>query len=367
MKFLSVTFLTGCIFVLFAGLPAMGQLSPFIQGFDSVTAPAPQVANSDLNDDGWSVFGNAVNPDGTFAYQFEQAFPAPNVGEGAAFSSIATGEPTTSGINYLNIFSDYNNADHTNGTDRRITSFVFREGTVGAENVGETWTLSYDFRTAITPFGVADSEGRTTTAAYIVVLDSLNETFFEIGGPVETDTSAATTTFTPGSVSLLIEEAHVGQTLQYGFLNEASNEDPSGVYYDSLTFSSDAAVLGDFNGDGRVDCGDLDSFSGNIDVAADGSLSVLDLNGDNVVNDADVDLHIETLIVTQPNGVRGTFRGDFNCDGEVNVTADAFILVANLLTDVDSYSLGDANLDGTVNVTADAFALVANLGSSNSN
>ena len=74
MKFLSVTFLTGCTFVLFAGLPAMGQLSPFIQGFDSLTAPDPQVANSDLNDDGWRVFGNAFDPDGTFAYQFETSF-----------------------------------------------------------------------------------------------------------------------------------------------------------------------------------------------------------------------------------------------------------------------------------------------------
>ena len=124
--------------------------------------------------------------------------------------------------------------------------------------------------------------------------------------------------------------------------------------------------LGDFNDDGLVDCADLDSFSGNLDdAAAEGSLAVLDLNGDTVVNQSDVDLHITTLVVTQPNGVRGTARGDFNCDGLVNVTVDAFILVANLLSDVDSYSEGDANLDGTVNVTADAFALVANLGFNN--
>ena len=125
------------------------------------------------------------------------------------------------------------------------------------------------------------------------------------------------------------------------------------------------APAGDFNQDGLVDCDDVDSFLGNLDVAADGSLAELDLNGDMIVDLADVDVLIETLIVTQPNGLMGTLRGDFNCDGEVNVTGDAFILVANLLEDVDSYSLGDANLDGTVNVTGDAFIVVANLGSSN--
>ena len=61
----------------------------------------------------------------------------------------------------------------------------------------------------------------------------------------------------------------------------------------------------------------------------------------------------------------GTFLGDFNCDGEVDVLNDAFILVGSLGSSVMSYSDGDANLDGTVDVLDDAFVLVGNLGMSN--
>ena len=65
------------------------------------------------------------------------------------------------------------------------------------------------------------------------------------------------------------------------------------------------------------------------------------------------------------NGQVGTFPGDLNCDGAVNVLGEAFILVASLGNNVSSYSDGDINFDGTVNVLGDAFILVANLGNSN--
>ena len=364
MKFLSIPVAVSCALALFVCSPVAGQISPYSQDFDSLTAPDAGVENSDLDMDGWVVFGNAFNAAGEFQYQFENTFPAPNLGEGGAFSSIDTGEPTTSGSNYLNIFSDFNNPDHTNGSNFTITSFVFRTDTVGAEDVGDTWTLSYDFRTAISPFGVADSNGATTTAAFITVLDSISGTFFTLAS-VETDTSAATTTFTPSSVSLLIEDVHVGQTIQYGFQNSASNESASGVYYDTISFAvASDAVVGDFNGDGLVDCDDLDGFVGNLDVDATGGLEQLDLDGDTMVTEADANQHITTLVETS-NGQVGTFPGDLNCDGSVNVLGDAFVLVGSLGQTVSAYSDGDINFDGTVNVLGDAFILVGNLGSSN--
>ena len=65
------------------------------------------------------------------------------------------------------------------------------------------------------------------------------------------------------------------------------------------------------------------------------------------------------------NGQTGTFRGDLNCDGTVNVLGDAFILIGSLGNAVSTYSAGDINLDGVVNVLGDAFLLIANLGSTN--
>ena len=144
----------------------------------------------------------------------------------------------------------------------------------------------------------------------------------------------------------------------------ASNEDPSGVYYDTLSFTSDAVVLGDFDANGVVDCDDLDFFVGNLDVAAAGDLEQLDLNNDSMVTIDDANFHITTLIETS-NGQEGTFPGDFNCDGTVDVLEDAFILVANLNTTVSSYSLGDVDFTGEVDVLGDAFILIANLGNSN--
>lgn len=124
-----------------------------------------------------------------------------------------------------------------------------------------------------------------------------------------------------------------------------------------------AGVVGDFNGDMVVDCADIDEYNGNIGSAAT-VRPELDLVVDGVIDAADVAFLVENLVMTT-NGQVGTFLGDLNCDGGVNVLGDAFILVAGLGNPVTSYSQGDINLDGSVSVLGDAFALVANLGMSN--
>ena len=124
------------------------------------------------------------------------------------------------------------------------------------------------------------------------------------------------------------------------------------------------SLLGDFDGDGGVDCDDLDGYVGNIGAAANGPLAALDIDGDGTLSADDADTHIRTLVVTS-NGVAGTFPGDLNCDGTVNVLGDAFALVSNLNNPATSYSQGDINFDGTVNVLGDAFTLIGNIGNSN--
>ena len=122
--------------------------------------------------------------------------------------------------------------------------------------------------------------------------------------------------------------------------------------------------LGDFDGNGVVDCDDIDSYIGILGMPATGTLADLNLAEDVTINFADVEVLVENLVMTS-NGQVGTFLGDFNCDGEVDVLGDAFILVGSLGSSVMSYSDGDANLDGTVDVLDDAFVLVGNLGMSN--
>ena len=123
-------------------------------------------------------------------------------------------------------------------------------------------------------------------------------------------------------------------------------------------------MVGDFDGDNDVDIDDIDFYAGNIGSQAAGELALLDLNGDGQITTADLQTHIETHVQTS-NGQTGTFLGDFDLNGTVDVINDAFVLIGNLGDVVSSYASGDANLDRTVDVIEDAFILIDNLGRTN--
>ena len=93
------------------------------------------------------------------------------------------------------------------------------------------------------------------------------------------------------------------------------------------------ALLGDFDLDGDVDLTDLDQYNGNIGSAAIGALELLDLNDDGTVGADDFAQHYTTLVETS-NGEKGTFAGDLNLDGTVDVLGDAFALIGNLNSSV---------------------------------
>ena len=126
-------------------------------------------------------------------------------------------------------------------------------------------------------------------------------------------------------------------------------------------------VLGDFDGDGDVDCDDLDGYIGNIGASVDGvtgGLANLDFDGDGMITMGDAISTTMELVETS-NGVTGTFIGDLDCNGTVDVLGDAFILVGGLNGPATMYSEGDLDFSGNVNVLGDAFILVGNLGSTN--
>ena len=157
---------------------------------------------------------------------------------------------------------------------------------------------------------------------------------------------------------------------------EASESNPDGnstsnqVIISAITLTATAPMAnsaGDFDGNGVVDCDDLDGYIGNIGASVAGmteGLANLDFDGDEMITQADTNSTIMNLVVTS-NGITGTFPGDLNCDGTVNVLGDAFALVGNLGGPATSYSEGDANFSGNVDVLGDAFILVGNLGNTN--
>jgi len=184
---------------------------------------------------------------GTFLYQYGPLV-APN--GGAGFSAVAGGAFSEAGpeqgSQYLNIYSDYNNADHTPGqtcgsaggsVGCTINSSVFLEQTIVAEDLGKCWNFSADYKS---PFedGIADPASNAETYAFIVTLDpnagfsATNEVRFDTTGASNSEWSRFTIDVDLGDAALN------GQILQFGFNTRATNFEDSGVFYDNLVIST---------------------------------------------------------------------------------------------------------------------------------
>lgn len=208
---------------------AAADIAAYAQDFESLNQASPTA----LGDDGWLVGANVFDPGGNFLYNYF-AFPAPN--GGPAFSSIAAGEGgAAQGSQQMVVYSDYNNADHAAGN--LIEANVFREYTVGAADVGHTWTFSFDYKRG-------DLAGASTAAAFVKTLDAANG--YAMTNFLTFDTTTADTVWGSASLSLFIDASLEGQIFQIGFMNVATNYESSGVVYDNISLvpaPSAAALL----------------------------------------------------------------------------------------------------------------------------
>ena len=223
-------------------------------------------------------------------------------------------------------------------------------------NPGETLTFIFDQDVQFTEIELEAVQADDTFDVLVdgvIVLQTTGDDEFldDLGGLTDLTISAGTeVTFAVG-----------------GILNSTESQLPStSIRIETFTVLT-TAVSGDFNGDGMVDCDDLDGYIGNIDTAVPdvvGGIANLDFDSNGMITEEDAEMVIQTLVVAT-NGITGTFLGDFNCDGSVDVLEDAFALIGSLGGVATSYSQGDANFDGVVDVLGDAFVLVANLGNTN--
>jgi hypothetical protein len=207
---------------------AWADLTPYSQDFEGMELAT--AGSTALSDDGWLVFGNVYAPGGGYLYGYGP-FPAPN--DGAAFCAVVTGQGgVPQGDRQLSVFSDYNNGDHGNGN--LIESNVFQEQTVGAADVGSTWTFEFDAK-------LGNLVSPSTAAAFIKTLDP--GAGYALTNFVTADMTTIPTTWDTYSVSLAIDATLPGQIFQFGFLNVATNYDGSGVFYDNVSFTPEPTSL----------------------------------------------------------------------------------------------------------------------------
>ncbi len=106
-------------------------------------------------------------------------------------------------------------------------------------------------------------------------------------------------------------------------------------------------VTADLNGDGSIDCVDVDSLVAEV-VAGSNSAS-FDLTGDGLVNIADLDRwRVQAGAVNLPSGAP-YLEGDATLDGTVD-TSDFNIWNTHKFTNVAAWCSGDFNADGSVDV-----------------
>ncbi len=209
---------------------ASAQIMEFTQDLESLNMADPDA----MGNAGWVVYGNVYDSGGTHLYGYG-VFPAPNNPAAPAFCNIVTGQGgTEQGAQQLSVFSDYENGDHANG--HTLEANVFREFTVGASDVGKTWTFAFQGK-------MGDLVAPSTATAFIKTLDP--GAGYATTNHVTQDMTTAPVEWGGWELNLIITADLVGQLFQVGFANTAANYDPSGIYYDNITLSDNGAPGGD--------------------------------------------------------------------------------------------------------------------------
>ena len=253
--------------------PLFESLAPYAQDFEGLDA----AEGTALGADGWKVFTNVFNPDGSYAYGYG-VFDAPNGGAGWSAIQTGSGGPYQ-GAQAMNIYSDYGNGDHNSGM--LIDALVFQEQEIGPANVGETWRMSFD-QLQSPPNNV----GTTTTRAFIKVLKRSDFSYAELYLNEFDTTDASQTAWSSAALDVTIDPAWAGELMQFGFASVATNYEDSGRYYDNIDWSSIANP-----GLGRVVC------LGN--PSSTGSGALLTATGSDAAADNDLTLTVDGLPANQ--------------------------------------------------------------------
>ncbi len=147
--------------------------------------------------------------------------------------------------------------------------------------------------------------------------------------------------FAPGGTW---DEADAGlydiRMLENAVRDTAGNAVPAGSIGSFTVLFEDRSDPGDFNGDGQLDCEDVDSLT--LEIAAGSNNVAFDVTGDNLVNVDDLNEWVLNL--------KGTLLGDANLDFSVD-TSDFNIWNVNKFTAGGGWCAGNFNGDDFVDAS----------------
>ena len=185
--------------------------------------------------DGWLFFVNVFDDGGVFKFGYNNPPQAAPNGTGFISGLVDDQGGAEQEPQQLSVFSDYNCCQPGEGhfgTDLVETN-VFQEpfdfnNRIPASEVGKTYTFSFQAKSG----NINDPAGSSTANAFIKTLDP--DAGFDVSA---SDTEAMTNlpdTWGGFTLSLEITAELEGHLLQFGFQNNASDFEPSGVYYDNV-------------------------------------------------------------------------------------------------------------------------------------
>jgi hypothetical protein len=214
--------------------PTVGHaaLASYTENFDGMVITDPLA----LGAAGWLVYGNVFSPAVVYLYGYGP-FPAPN--GGTAFCALVDNQGgVEQGINQLSVYNDYNNLT-AHDAGYLVEANVYREQAIGAGDVGNTWTFSFDAK-------LGNIVAPSTALAFIKTIDPNNN--YATTNFVQANMTAIPATWNRYTLSLPITAGLVGQLFQIGFNSTATNYVASGIFYDNISLTGAPTVgVGDRN------------------------------------------------------------------------------------------------------------------------
>ena len=198
-------------------------LSSYNQNFESLNA----ISSTALSDAGFVVYSNTYTDQG-LTNLVSSTGPNPGRNDYRAYAQVASGEgDLAQGNQQLFAFSNYLNPDQST---HYIDALTLQQQTIGADDLGSTWSFSFDAKQG-------DITGTSSASAWIRTIDGSTTL-----GEKRLDTTNLGINWGSYAISLYIDPSWNGKTLEFGVNSAATAYIMSGVYYDNFNLTGTSAV-----------------------------------------------------------------------------------------------------------------------------